>query len=76
MVFCYDVICNGSLSQRLKLFYLMHLDDRVPVAMATPCTTRMTEKRGSDGSSVGSSDTGSGLGNVNFLIANFLSYPK
>eukprot|EP00116_Pleurobrachia_bachei_P005226 sb/3465488/ len=59
MVFCYDVICNGSLSQRLKLFYLMHLDDRVPVTMATPIT-RITEKRGSDGSSVGSSDTGSG----------------
>ncbi|XP_063685147.1 TBC1 domain family member 9-like isoform X2 [Bolinopsis microptera] len=55
-VFGFDIMCNGSLDQKLKLFYYMHLEERERAAVVEKSySDQMGEKRGSDCSAYNSS---------------------
>ncbi|KAL5267016.1 hypothetical protein ACHWQZ_G004158 [Mnemiopsis leidyi] len=61
-----DVMCNGTVDQKLKLFYWMHLEEEDRARVIEQCyNERMGEKRGSDCSAYTSSgESGSDRGFV------------
>ena len=61
-----DIMCNGTVEQKLKLFYWMHLEEEDRAMVIEQCyNERMGEKRGSDCSAYTSSgESGSDRGFV------------
>ena len=62
-VFGFDVMCNGTIEQKLKLFYYMHVDEADRIRIVEQINTdRLCLKRGSDVSVYNSSNEASECG--------------